>query len=534
MTLTTTHPLCPISGVPGFAFLSAGIRSIRAVPSPAVRRSDTDACPGALRLHTAADGPLARVRLPGGLLTGAQLRVVRSLAERWGDGHVELTSRANLQLRALVGATTADLAGPLRAAGLLPSDTHELVRNIAASPLHAREEVRALDRALCADPRLAELPGRFLFAFDAGHGDVYAGADVAVMPSGAVLLGGTDVGLRLSLTGTAPAGVAPTNVVTSVVAPIGVVSSGVAPSGVAPSGVVSAMIAVAHAFLDERAAQGSTAWRLAELDSGPQRVAARLTGSAPILGRSAPDSRARSGPAHTDPREAADRQDAPRPRDAADRQDAPRPRDAPDGQDAAEARTATRTGTLFTLVEPTTLPPNRPRPRVGIIPQPGGLVAAGAAVPLGRLDPSAMAVLAEAGQLIVTPWRGVLVADLHPARAGGWLRALAAAGLAVTADSRWAGVTACAGRPGCARSLADVRADAHAATTPGDAHAATTPGDGLPVHWVGCARGCGSPSGPHVRVEATGPQHYDVTAPRLRGRATTTDVGALVATARRS
>jgi precorrin-3B synthase len=24
------------------------------------------------------------------------------------------------------------------------------------------------------------------------------------------------------------------------------------------------------------------------------------------------------------------------------------------------------------------------------------------------------------------------------------------------------------------------------------------------VHWIGCARACGSPSGPHVRVQATG------------------------------
>ncbi len=425
MTLATSRPLCRKSSPPGPAFLSAGIRSIPAVPSPAVRRSDADACPGALRLHAAADGPLARVRLPGGLLTGAQVRAVRALAERWGDGHVELTSRANLQLRALTGASTADLAGPLRAAALLPSDTHELVRNIAASTLHARADVRALDRALCADPRLAELPGRFLFAFDAGHGDVYGGADVAAMPAGArvaVLLAGADTGLR-----------------------------------VGPVDVVPAMLAAAHAFLDERAAQGSTAWRLAELTDGPSRVTARIAG--------------------------------------------------------ASARPT-----------PMTLPPLRPRAPIGVVAQPDGLVAAAAAVPLGRLGGAALTVLEQAEQLVVTPWRGVVVADLQPQDAAPWLRKLDDAGLAVTAGTRWAGVTACAGRPGCAKSLADVRADAHAATASGD---------GLPVHWVGCARGCGSPAGPHVRVEATGPG-YEVSAPRFRGRATTTEVGALVATARRS
>ena len=108
---------------------------------------------------------------------------------------------------------------------------------------------------------------------------------------------------------------------------------------------------------------------------------------------------------------------------------------------------------------------------------------------------------------------------MAPAAADGWLAALAAAGLAVEVDSRWSGVTACAGRPGCAKSLADVRADALAATR----HS-----DGLPVHWVGCARGCGSPAGPHVRVEAT-PAGYVVHGEPVDG-----DLGDAVSAARRA
>jgi precorrin-3B synthase len=61
-------------------------------------------------------------------------------------------------------------------------------------------------------------------------------------------------------------------------------------------------------------------------------------------------------------------------------------------------------------------------------------------------------------------------------------------------DSKWVGVTTCAGRPGCGKALADVRADAEEAARFVD---------GLPVHWVGCERGCGSPATRHVRVEAT-------------------------------
>jgi precorrin-3B synthase len=173
-------------------------------------RGDRDGCPGALRLHAAADGPLARVRLPGGTLTGGQLAALADMAARWGDGHLELTSRGNLQLRALTGTGAADLAARLRAAGLFPSDTHETVRNIVASPLSGRDgrgllDVRPLvprlDAAVCARPGLAELPGRFLLALDDGRGDVAAPADVAAVGIAPhlveILVAGADIGLRV-------------------------------------------------------------------------------------------------------------------------------------------------------------------------------------------------------------------------------------------------------------------------------------------------------------------------------------------------
>lgn len=432
--------------------VSAPIRSIRAVPNPSVR-ADADACPGALRLHAAADGPLARVRVPGGRMTGAQLTVVRELAARWGDGHVELTSRANLQLRALKGAPVEDLAAELRGAGLLPSETHELVRNIVASPLAGGLPVGPLDQALCADPWLAELPGRFLFALDSGAGDVAFGADVAALPlSGevAIIFAGSDVGLR-----------------------------------VATAEVVPALLAAAHAFLDERAAQQSPA----EAPDRPADLPVPLPG---------------------------DRNDA-----GGRQRVAWRVRELTDGPARVAARTTAALGRA--LGEPVRRSRPEVREPIGIIEQPDGRVAVGALVPLGRLSDVQLKVLASAKALVFTPWRGVVLPDLPPQAAGSWVAALAGAGLEVAAGSRWAGVTACAGRPGCAKSLADVRADADAATVAGE---------GLPVHWIGCARGCGSPAGPHVRVEATG-TGYEVRSPHTRGVAPVGGVGALVGAARK-
>jgi precorrin-3B synthase len=171
------------------------------------RARDTDACPGALQVHRAADGALARVRLPGGMITAGQLAALSAAAAKSGSGTLELTARGNVQLRGLTDVTA--VAEALAAAGLLPSTTHERVRNIVASPLSGRAggdvDVRSwvgeLDAAICASPRLADLGGRFWFSLDDGRADVSglrADIGVHVLPDGcALLLAGRDTGVRL-------------------------------------------------------------------------------------------------------------------------------------------------------------------------------------------------------------------------------------------------------------------------------------------------------------------------------------------------
>jgi precorrin-3B synthase len=174
------------------------------------RTRDQDACPGALALHTAADGPLARLRLPGGMIAADQLQALAEAANEFGSPAMELTSRGNIQIRAITDP--AALAGAVAAAGLLPSRTHERVRNIVASPLSGRIDgladvrglVRELDSAIQADARLGELPGRFLFGIDDGRGDISglgadAGVHVVDESTGALVLAGRDTGVRLDL-----------------------------------------------------------------------------------------------------------------------------------------------------------------------------------------------------------------------------------------------------------------------------------------------------------------------------------------------
>jgi precorrin-3B synthase len=102
---------------------------------------------------------------------------------------------------------------------------------------------------------------------------------------------------------------------------------------------------------------------------------------------------------------------------------------------------------------------------------------------LGRLTAEQavdLAVIAErrSGSVRVTPWRSVVVP-------GATVDEVERAGLIVDQCSPWIGMTGCAGRPGCAKAYADVRADARQSLPLLPA--------GRGVHWSGCDRRCGRP-----------------------------------------
>ncbi|MGH3473516.1 MAG: nitrite reductase [Aeromicrobium sp.] len=152
-----------------------------------------DRCPGVLRPWIADDGALVRIRLVGGAITSQALSDLSVIAGDYADGHLYLTKRANIQLRGIKhvdGSVPEEFVEAITAAGLLPSPTHELVRNIMVSPLSGRVGGQAdlrpvairLDEQLCDDPEFANLAGRFLFVLDDGRGDlVDRSLDLGVM-----------------------------------------------------------------------------------------------------------------------------------------------------------------------------------------------------------------------------------------------------------------------------------------------------------------------------------------------------------------
>ncbi|MER7579243.1 cobalamin biosynthesis protein CobG [Kitasatospora sp. NPDC097691] len=232
-------------------------------------RGRGDACPGALRLHQADDGALARIRLPGGLLTDRQALALAEAAEALGDGELETTSRGNVQLRGLAPQCATDLAERLRAVGLLPSDTHERVRNIVASPLAGLDAVpgadvqawvRELDARLCASDWAAGLSGKFLFALDDGRGDVAAlDADVTLI-AGSGAPGSGAAGSGEAAAGTAGAGAAAAG--RPAVLRLGRSSHG---HPVEAGQEVTAVLDAARSFLTSLRAGGRKAWHLREV-----------------------------------------------------------------------------------------------------------------------------------------------------------------------------------------------------------------------------------------------------------------------------
>lgn len=118
------------------------------------------------------DGLIVRVRPRLARLTAAQIRVLAEGALAYGTGLIDLTNRANLQLRGINLAETEPLLLRLAAADLLDVDAEaEGRRNVLCAPdWEDGDDTHSLTLEL--NRRLAELPllpAKFSFVIDAGQ-----------------------------------------------------------------------------------------------------------------------------------------------------------------------------------------------------------------------------------------------------------------------------------------------------------------------------------------------------------------------------
>ncbi len=144
-------------------------------------------CPGALRPMMSGDGLVVRIRPRDGRLTQAQARGVADLSARYGNGLIDLSSRANVQLRGVAEQAHGALIEGLRALGLIdPSTETEARRNIVVTPFWTEGDgttdlARTLSQAL-AGPGAPQTPGKFGYAIDCGPTPVLHGtsADIRI------------------------------------------------------------------------------------------------------------------------------------------------------------------------------------------------------------------------------------------------------------------------------------------------------------------------------------------------------------------
>ena len=137
-------------------------------------------CPGALRPMMSGDGLLVRVRVRDATLAPADALALADLSRRYGNGAIDLTRRANLQIRGVSEAQWPALTDALHARGLIGAEEEAgQAVNIQTSPLAGLDPAMAFDPrplaariedGLLADARFRALPSKFGFAIDGGGG----------------------------------------------------------------------------------------------------------------------------------------------------------------------------------------------------------------------------------------------------------------------------------------------------------------------------------------------------------------------------
>ncbi len=129
---------------------------------------------------------MLRGRVPAGELRAEQLRGLAGIADEWGGGYIDLTTRANFQIREIMPRNCIKVLLRLQELGLTARGSGvDNVRNITASPTAGIDPAELIDTRPMAkgvhyyilnNRDLYGLPRKFNIAFDGG-GSISAAAD---------------------------------------------------------------------------------------------------------------------------------------------------------------------------------------------------------------------------------------------------------------------------------------------------------------------------------------------------------------------
>ena len=141
--------------------------------------TDLPTCPGLFYGSIARDGVLSRMRIPGGILNAQQCGTIADLADQYSTGCLQVTNRANLQIREVHSEIPPEVWNRLQELGIASRRVEvDPIRNIMASPtagidrqqlLDTRPLVKAWDDYLQTHPELSELSPKFSIGLDGGE-----------------------------------------------------------------------------------------------------------------------------------------------------------------------------------------------------------------------------------------------------------------------------------------------------------------------------------------------------------------------------
>ncbi len=163
------------------------------------------------------DAFMARLRIPGGFLSTHQFREIARIAEQLTSGYVQITTRANFQLRLIEPKNAPEFLRRVQAVGLHTRGAGaDNIRNLTANPtagidpvelIDVRPYVEDLGTRILNDRVFYDLPRKFNIAVDGGGliGAVEDTNDIGVkavrVERGSGLFEETPVAFRIALGG---------------------------------------------------------------------------------------------------------------------------------------------------------------------------------------------------------------------------------------------------------------------------------------------------------------------------------------------
>src|ERR1039458_7445321 len=133
---------------------------------------------GLFFLTPVKDAFMARLWIPGGLLTTFQLRELAGIARELTSGYVQITTRANLQMRLIQPKDAPEVLRRIQSVGLHTRGAGaDNIRNLTANPTAGIDPHELIDvmpfcqelaQIIINDRSFYDLPRKFNVAFDGG------------------------------------------------------------------------------------------------------------------------------------------------------------------------------------------------------------------------------------------------------------------------------------------------------------------------------------------------------------------------------